>query len=258
MKWFAAVLLGAAIALISVTSAGAQAPPNAQAFEEEGKVAGVAPGGLQLLTDQNQPWLVQIVPLKTAVKITGTAEPGYLRPGVCVKFAAAVDAKGNLTEELKELEIYTPSGKVKFGTFPTGSDENAKPIGKLTDGTYDFRGKVVVYRDGELTVVAGKKITGKVAPDAKIAVNVSDLSFAQPDDEVRVRGWERSRPNGPQPGIAIGSEVEIALSKPLAGVPQKGGNRPAKPGKNKEPEAPAVNVDDPFNLGGGKKAGEKK
>jgi hypothetical protein len=261
MNWFVRISMSIVVVLMAVAVTDAQRPPNgpnAQAFEQEGRVMGVIPGGIQLLTERNVPWLVQVDPRRTAVKVTGTAEPGFLQPGIFVKFTGTIDEKGALSEELKELEIYTPAGKGGMGTFPSGAGENAKPVPKLTAGTYDFRGKVVVYRDGEITVVAGKKITGRVASDAKVAVNVADLRFAQLDDAVKVRGWERTPSRGPQqPGTAIGTEVEIALSKPLAAMPKKGAGRPARPGKNNPPEDPAVSVDDPFNLGGNKKPDEK-
>lgn len=252
------VLLGSIGLLLGASSLPAQpipqgqGPPNAQAFEAEGRIMGLAPGGIQMVTERNIPWVVQIIPRRTVVKITGTAEPGFLRPGICVRFSGAVNDKGVLSEELSELEIYTPEGRNSMGTFPSGADENAKPIGKLSEGTYDFRGKVVTYRDGELTVVAGKKITGKVATDAKVNVNVSDLRFTQPDDTIKVIGWERTPPQAPQPGTAVGTEVTIELAKPLAAVPQKGSHRTSKSSKKREPEEPGVNLDDPFNVGGKK------
>jgi hypothetical protein len=259
MSWLARNSMSCAIALLAVAVTLAQGPPNAlappgaQAFEEEGTVKGIAPGGIQLMTKRNQPWLIQVVPRQTVFKITGTAEPGFLQPGIPVRFTAAVDEKGVLSDELQELEIYTPEGKNGVGTFPAGADETAKPVAKLTEGTYDFRGKVVVYRDGELTVIAGKKVTGKVSADAKITVNVSDPRFAQAEDLIKVRGWERSPARGGMPGTAIGTVVEIELSKPLAALPKKGAGRHARAAKNKVAEEPAVSTDDPFNLGGAKK-----
>lgn len=233
-------------------------PQGAEMYENEGTVMGIVPGGIQMLTERDSAWLIQVVPRQSQVKVTGTAEPGFLRSGLFIKFSGEIDAKGVLQGEIKEMEIVTPAGKNSMGVFASGSDDTAKPISKLEPGTYDIRGKVGLYKDGELTVVAGKKITGKVAADAKIAVNVQDYSFAQKDDTIKVKGFYYARmrpsPQEGRPGQAMGKEIEITLAKPLSAPVKKGPTKPVRPGRGKPvEETPAVNNDDPFNLGGEKK-----
>lgn len=258
MACLAALGSGALVASSALAQGQGWIPPDAQVYENEGTVMGVVPGGIQMLTERDSAWLIQVVPRQSQVKVTGTAEPGFLRSGLFVKFSGEIDAKGVLQGEVKEMEIVTPAGKNSMGVFASGSDENAKPIAKLEPGTYDIRGKVALYKDGDITIVAGKKITGKVASDAKISVNVQDYSFAQKDDTIKVKGYyyERMRPSPQEgrPGQAMGKEIEIALAKPLSAPVRKGPAKPVRPGKGKPAdETPAVNTDDPFNLGGEKK-----
>jgi hypothetical protein len=229
-------------------------PPDAEVFEEEGTVAGVAPTGLQMLTKEaNTPWIVQIT-RQSEVKVTGTAEPSFLRPGLAVRFTAEVDEKGHLQQDLAELEIVTASGKGAVGVFAVGAEENARPVGKLVAGAYEIRGKVVSLREGELTVQAGKKIVGKLADDAKITVNVQDLAYAVPESEVSVQGFYFRRmapdPNTQRPGQAMAKMVHVTLAKPLVGK-AKAASKPGRPGKPKPtdtPEAADVNLDDPFGV----------
>lgn len=228
-------------------------PPDAQMFEHEGTVVGVMPGGVQMLTERDSAWVVQVLPRGTQVKVTGTAEPAFLRNGLYVKFSGDLDAKGVVQGEIKTLEIATPTGKTPVGIFAIGAEENAKPVSKLEAGAYEIRGKVALYKDGELQVVAGKKITGKVASDAKISVNVQDISFAQKEDTVKVKGYYFDRfkpdPNQFRPGTAVGKEIEITILKPLTAVAKKGPTKPTRPPKGKPPtDAPVGTDDDPFGL----------
>ena len=245
-------------------------PADATMFDKVGTVAG-APrlNVIPMITKNKAKWLIQVMWGQSQVKVTGTAAATYLHAGLFVKFTGEIDAAGALKNELKELEIFTPASKNSIGVFPSGADANTKPIGKVVAGTYEFRGKVIGYQNGELQVAAGKKITVKVASDAKIAVNVQDFSLAGEDDALAVKGWfyKGSSPAKGKPGQALGKMIEITLSKPLTTAPQKG---PVKPLATKlapkpklplepkepddkppvvasEPSAPAV-VPDPFGF----------
>jgi hypothetical protein len=234
--------------------AGNWVPPDAEVLEEEGTVVGVGPTGLQILAKEtNTPWVLQVT-RQSEVKITGTAEPSFLRPGLPVRFTAEVDEKGKLQQDLAELEIVTASGKGAVGVFEVGADENARPVGKLTAGTYDIRGKVGSLKNGEITVQAGKKIVGQLTDDAKITVNVQDLSFVMPDSDVSVQGFyfKRMAPdaNTQRPGQAMDKMVHVTLTKPLIGKVKSSGKpgRPGKPKPTDTPEAADVNLDDPFGV----------
>jgi hypothetical protein len=79
------------------------------------------------------------------------------------------------------------------------------------------------FKDGELVVVASKKITGKVGSGTEIKVNVQDLSFASVDDELKIRGWnyDRNIPRQGRPGQAVAKVIEVTLAKPLRAPPPK-------------------------------------
>ena len=260
------ILALAAISFAFTSIAWGQGPPvppklpdGSDIFDESGTVLAVMPGVVQVLTETKGTWLVQVMPGKSLVKITGSAEPTFLHGGIFVKFSGEIDDKGVLKEEVKELEIFTPMGKSSSGVFASGADEKAKPINKLAAGTYDIRGKVASYKDGEIVVVAGKKISGKVASDAKIAVNMQDFSFVQEHDTVKAKGFTYKN-FGPdiqtsRPGKAVGTEVQISLAKTLTEPPRKGPVKPTKQPKIKPSEAPPAGDDDPFGF---KKAGGEK
>ena len=247
-------------------------PADATMFDKVGTVAGTPRQNvIPMITKHKAKWLIQVVPGQSQVKVTGIAAPAYLHAGLFVKFTGEIDDSGTLKNELKELEILTPTGKNSTGVFPGGADANTKPVGKVVAGTYEFRGKVIGYQNGELQVVANKKITGKVASDAKIAVNVQDFSLAGEDDALAVKGWfykgYEPSPSKGKVGQALGKMIEITLSKPLTAAPQKGPLKPLPtklapkpklplepkepadkpPAIAEEPSAPAV-VPDPFGF----------
>lgn len=205
-------------------------PANASVFNKDGTVAGVLPGMLQMITKHKAKWLVQVIPGRTEIKVSGTASPDYLHAGAFVRFTADIDDAGTLVGEIKTLEITTPFGKNPTGMFPMGAEFNAKPVSKVVAGAYEFRGKVVSYQDGEIQVVAGKKVWGKVASDAKITVNVQDISLAKPDDKLNVVGYyyEKFKSSKAKPGQAVAQKVKITMLAPLTAPPQKGPVKPTK------------------------------
>lgn len=261
IAWVALLSLGISkVTLAQAPPIPPKLPEGADLFEEEGTVMGVMPNLVQVLTKDKGAWWVQVAPGKSVVKISGTAEPTFLHGGVFVKFSGEINEKGVLQSEVKEMEIVTPTGKASSGVYPSGADEKAKPVNKLEPGTYEIRGRVASFKDGEIQVVAGKKITGKVASDAKIAINMQDFSFVQENDVVKAKGFTYKQ-FGPdvqtnRPGKAIGTEVEITLANPLTTAPKKGPTKPTKQAKGKSGDAPAVDASDPFGFN--KAGGEKK
>jgi hypothetical protein len=128
----------------------------------------------------------------------------------------------------------------------------------LTPGAYEIRGRVASFRDGELQVVAGKKITGKVAGDAKIAVNVHDISFIQQEDPIKYKAYYLARfaPNASagRPGTATGIDIEVTIANPLKAVAKKSEAKRTKRAKDKQTENAPIDAGDPFGF---KKADEQ-
>lgn len=219
------VSLGCAIALTSWSAARAQVklPPGGKALDETGVVMdGTKQGMLLLKNGAGAVWSVLVDPRDTTVHLEGTAEPDFLHPGVSVRLTAEVDKKGAIKDEIKDLEIYSPP-KPDYGAYASEADE--KPVKSIGEGgKFYLKGRVKSYKAGALVIAVGTKIyTGKLAASPSIKVKASDLSFAQPEDTVKVTGWYYAK-NGPgpnKPGFASGSDVSITLAKPLSGATKK-------------------------------------
>lgn len=241
-KRLAAVVLGLCWCLLAGRAVAQQwdkKQPDAKSAEESGKIEGVSGAGVQIKNIKSETWNIAVSP-QSAVSVTGTALPEYLKPGLTVKFTAEVDGTGAMQGEISELEIFTPVGKNSLGLFATGGAEDAKPVKKLEAGTYEIRAKIATYKEGTLTVVAaGKKISGKMAADPKIAVNVSDLSVAQIGDEVKAKIWFTDKTKaeaGKHNGAGMAEEITVTLANPLA--PAKKGRAAKTAGKEKKIVSP--------------------
>ncbi|MHC4178755.1 MAG: hypothetical protein ACYSWU_14690, partial [Planctomycetota bacterium] len=74
-----------------------------------GTVAGVGPRMVAMTTSAGETWRLTITP-KTEVRVTGTAEPDVLRPGMYVRFIAPVDKRRSLVQgQVDKLIIFSPS-----------------------------------------------------------------------------------------------------------------------------------------------------
>jgi hypothetical protein len=76
----------------------AQQPPKA--IEEQGAIEDIGPN-VVTVKGSNNSWMVQVLPGRSKVSFTGTAEPDFLKPKVNVKFTAAIDDDGKIKEEIK-------------------------------------------------------------------------------------------------------------------------------------------------------------
>ena len=226
----------AVLILSGLLAAGGRAQQQApKTLEDSGTIKGVSDSEIQIETTKNSEiWLIQLVGGETKLRVEGTAEPSYLRGGLTVKFTGEFDKKGALSEDIKELEIFTPQGKNDLGLFAGGSE---KPVRNASPGSYEIHGKVTSFKDNEIVVAAGtKKISGKVAEGVAIKVNVEDTKEVRAGDAAKVKATylDPQKPYGMKPGTAIGNEVEVTLSKPLTGVKKKTTPKPAKPPKEKK------------------------
>ena len=102
----AAVLICGALAIV----ARGQQPPGVKELEVTGKIKSVAESRLEIETEKDGTWLVDI-PSTTKVQVIGSAELAYLRPGMAVRFSGDIDKKGAVHSKIKELEVFLPQGK---------------------------------------------------------------------------------------------------------------------------------------------------
>jgi hypothetical protein len=101
----------------------------------EGTVAGVRLGMIAMTTAAGETWGVRIPP-KVEVRVTGTAEPEVLSPGMYVRFIAPVDKRRSLVQgPVEKLVIFSPSHEVGRmpGVFYPGQ-EGADDSGLQPDG----------------------------------------------------------------------------------------------------------------------------
>ena len=253
LRQFRSLALAAWVAgTLFATALIAQAPwqqPGHAKLEAKGKVVGVSGGAVQLRTEREEPWIVKVVPGKTSVQVTGEADVSFLRPGQFLKFVGEIDEKGALQDDLEELDIFTPAGKVSPGLYQQGAGEDAKPMRKFAAGSYEVRAKLGSLKDGQLVVgVGSKKVTGKLSDRIKIKVSLNDASYASEGDKIEVTGWysERDgRPNPAQmkPGVGYAEEMTITLARPLEG------NKKARPAATTSKSKPSGGKNEPSPFG---------
>lgn len=186
-------------------------------------------------------------PITTEVSITGNADPSYLTKDQCVSFSADLK-NGKGTAPVTELTLFTAKSPQDLSIASGDGSETGAAI----NGTYLIAGQVVSFGRGQLVVTAptdkGRKIkvTVQVPDDAKISVNIADLSVVQPGDTVAVDGYIGTPKGGQAQNTMLAETLKVTMAKPLMskskrrelGVARRdAGNPPAKE-KNAEVAAP--------------------
>lgn len=174
-----------------------------------GTFRGGVPGGFLFASDDNETWTVKLPNKASQVSFSGTAEPGFLRPGMKVTFSALMNRKGVVKEPIKSLTIFTPQERKDIGVWPEVSEGGTNPLeglfsprevkeepkgkGKkpvVEDQVCRVGGAIKSFKGDRLVVVAGRvEVKCQLAEDAKIRVSTSDLSWVQLGDKVEVDGW---------------------------------------------------------------------
>jgi len=215
-----------------------------QPMEISGTIRVVARSGIAVTNSNNQTWRVAIVPATkvqagTKVQVTGTTTADSLRSGLIVEFTAEIDSRGAIQGKVDALTVTSLTREKQMGVFPSGADsgfggnvidDSPKPAkrpgpttaksghatGKAaahaqTGGSCRIVGQLVVGHGGSLSVKAGRgSFSFGLADQAKISVDVADLSLARPGLEVSVKGFVSPR----QPGIIQAAEVKVKLPEP--------------------------------------------
>ncbi len=191
-------------------------------------------------------WFIKLDP-KASVKVTGSAAPEALAPGMFVSFKGDFDKRGKAAEEVKDLEIFSPDAKNPIEAVPAGGafgggafDEQPKKTAPKTPATtptsLSIVGRITVVKKNNITVACGNMtVRADVASDATIAVNAGTMMLASPQDKVSVKGWyyPSSGPTQNKPGMMIANEVEVQMAKPLTGPKKKAVRTVAKPAADK-------------------------
>ena len=200
-----------------------------------GTVKQVGRGVIGLVTDAGDQWVVQVQARPQDISFTGAGDGTIVKPGMWVRFSSKLTRRGDAREPLSSLEIYTPREGFGVGIsaesdggaggefFAPPTEEKPKPEPKPKanneDTVYRIGGQVSkISRLGELTInAAGTSIKAKLADDAKVSVDVTDLSLLQPGDKIEIRGWH---PMG-RKGQAIAEQVTASAAQPLTDTSKK-------------------------------------
>ena len=189
-------------------------------FSGKGELEAVAGVGIKAVLD-GKPWLLQFDP-RIKVSVSGSATGDGLAAGMFVKFHAEVDKKGKISDEISDLEIFTPSDKNPLGATVAGNafDTSGPKKGPAaTPTSYDIAGKITGLKKGAITVACpGLTVHGQLSSDPKITVNAADMRLASPGDKITVKGWHVKG----QEGKGYATEIEVQMANPLSGPAKKG------------------------------------
>jgi len=231
---FTAGLVGLTVwAAGSTAPAQFQAPQNALQYEDTGTFEAMQENFIKIHDSKNDTWLL-LSGDGTTVTVEGEAEHDCLRGGTFVEFTGQIDKKGVLQKEPEEILLLDLGGKPSVGIFAAETKEDSKPLRDPGAGTFRIKGRVVAYKDGQITLMAGRtKITGSIGEEVALKVYSDDIHKAQTGDEAKVKAWyyDNGKPISAlnRPGRAVVEEITITLSKPLAYTGKKARPSTAKP-----------------------------
>ncbi len=208
-----------------------------------GTVVAAQSGMIQVTGAAGEVWYVKTDPQRTKIQVTGTAEPEFLQPGLCVRFTGVITKRGQCQDPVNELTICTPSKDSPLGVYPDSGmgpadakdteKEKAKekpvkkPARAAAGGPSVVVGQLRSVKLGKLVVAAGgTAVKADLADGAKIAVDCADVSLARNGDKIVVEGVAFRRPQAGQPGTAIAQRVQVTLGEPLTSA--KKGKKPTK------------------------------
>lgn len=210
-----------------------------------GTVVGVQPGLLLVDTPTLERWALQ-VPGDTVVRVTGSAVPEVLRPGLYVRFLVRVDERrSRALSKISRLVIITPGNMEgrEPGVFPAQPHPNAaqqaeggragpeQPEGQaeLPGDLYDVRGQIRAIRGRWMTIFAPNtlfepELRVELAPELSVMVDVSAYGLARPGDKFAALALQVGQQT------AIARELVVALSEPAGQQTARGGRQPAQAG----------------------------
>jgi hypothetical protein len=231
-----------------------------------GRIFGVDRKGLVVVTPDMSKITVALMPV-TKISVTGSTTAAALRSTnlrPLVEFNAEIDEHGAIKgaiDELtvvseKEMGLFPPDdtkGQGPGDGFGVGADkknkdgekgESTKPIGaKRTKrpartsgkgaahpqaGSYRIVGRLVVGRGGALSVQPGRTMLPfELSDDARVAIDMTDLSLASRGNDVMVRGY----PVQNRMGLVQAAEIRVKL-------PEVDGARRGRPEPKEKPAEP--------------------
>ncbi|HVW36128.1 MAG TPA: hypothetical protein VHB99_02445 [Pirellulales bacterium] len=208
-------------------------------YDGKGNIVEVGPQGIQMKDSDGKTMYIGF-DQKTKFTVTGTAEPGFLSPGLLVRFTATMTSKGQVEGKIAELAVVEQSDTNQIGAQadlePGKSLKEAEKEGPVT---WVVVAPIRSFKNNQLMVAPGKAIRAEVAEDCKITVDVTNngVALAQEGDEITVVGklLQEAQTMGDMsiPGQVLAEKVTITLVKPLTAPGKKKGAK-ARPVKKKK------------------------
>jgi hypothetical protein len=232
----AAVAFAALLAIPQAAQAQyAPMPPQVkpEQLKATGTIKAMRAGVLQVITDEGEPWLVQIRARPQDLSYAAAADTSYLKPGMLVRFVGTFNKRGQCLSPIGSLTIFTLREGYGVGIAPdsdaSGGELNAlfaegkaeeKPADKKDDSAaFRVAGKLTkLSRTGEMTINAGgKAIKANLAEKATISVDTNDLSNLREGDKIELHGQYYPA----QKGQAIATWVSVTAKEPLSDAKKK-------------------------------------
>lgn len=166
----------------------------------DGTVKAVSRLGLTVTDQEGTEIMVQLPQDLSKVQFRADADPRGLRPGMMVRFQAALGPGGVPLEPVKQVEIFHPirmpkmPRRVAESMTPGLHSDNKQPANRnvgFVPGKYRVVGALAGGDPSSwLAVTAGKyPIRVQMAPEAKFVIRTHSLELAQPGDRVSLDGF---------------------------------------------------------------------
>ena len=216
-----------------------------------GTVKQVARGVMHVVSEEGEQWLVRVDARPQDITYMATADASFVKPRMFVRFTSKLSKRGQATEPVTSLTIFTPREGYDVGVRPTagegtdagdpdegggtpsaaelfGGEEGPekKPKARANANStpdentdYLVSGQVTkISRTGEMTIAARKAtVKADLSEDAEVSLDMGNLALLRPGDKVEFRGWHL--PN--QKGQAIATKVTATAAQPLSGNGKK-------------------------------------
>jgi hypothetical protein len=202
------MLASVAVLVAIVSTATAQVPrpggnqqqgPPVQVL---GNVVSIRPGQILFMVG-NLPHIAQL-DQRVQVTTSGTGDITFLKPRMFISFTAPLDNKGNTTEDVGEVTVFTPSDVLRTGVQDEG------------DGKYYVAGLLTsLSKAGKFTLSTGSAtIRGTISPEARVIINVTDpvsLTWAAEGDLVNIDGRMVREGNEQIPTLITATRVDLKM-----------------------------------------------
>jgi hypothetical protein len=183
-------------------------------YSGTGTIEAIGPNKIQMVTQSNGTWMIFLQPT-TIVTTVGQAKLEYLHAGLYVEFRAELDQRRQVMNTINELTVISQSGDKQPGIYLDGAEKaNLHTSKNMGAGPCTVIGRVSVVHNNNLQVQAGHvSLSCELAENARVHLEISDLSMARKGDRISVTGMK----NRGLAGQVQAKEVKVDLAETLTG-----------------------------------------